>query len=109
MESKAGASRKRKIRPSANPPPYRPYGESRLRDTNPFHVPFTTKPPRAITADQILGIDKASYMRRIVPQSGSLIYDPIPEHMLMGTRWLVAITYCSTCSLYTRTTESHID
>jgi hypothetical protein len=32
----------------------------------------TTKPARAVTSDQILGIDKASYLQRIVPQSGSL-------------------------------------
>ena len=68
LESAAKASKKRlKIRPGANPPPYR---ESRPRDTNPFHGSQTTKPARAITADQILGTDKASYMRGIVPQSG---------------------------------------
>ena len=69
LESAAKASRKRlKIRPGANPPPYR---ELKLKDTNPFHGSLTTKPRRAITADQILGTDKASYMRGIVPQSGS--------------------------------------
>jgi hypothetical protein len=72
LESAAKASQKRlKIRPGANPPPYR---ELMLKDTNPFHGSLTTKPPRAITADQILGTDKASYMRGIVPQSGSLAF-----------------------------------
>jgi hypothetical protein len=72
LESATRASQKRlKIRPGANPPPYR---VERWRDTNPFHGSPTTKPPRAITADQILGTDKASYMRRIVPQSGSSMF-----------------------------------
>jgi hypothetical protein len=72
LESATRASQKRlKIRPGANPPPYR---VERWRDTNPFHGSLTTKPPRAITADQILGTDKASYMRRIVPQSGSSFF-----------------------------------
>jgi hypothetical protein len=72
LESATRASQKRlKIRPGANPPPYR---VERWRDTNPFHGSLTTKPSRAITADQILGTDKASYMQRIVPQSGSSIF-----------------------------------
>ncbi|KAI4947102.1 hypothetical protein J4E86_008726 [Alternaria arbusti] len=42
----------------------------------------TKKPPRAITADQILGIDKRSYLERIVPQSegSSQLLTVAPAH-----------------------------
>lgn len=54
---------------SSSPPPYecKPVIDSIWARQEKYKTP---KPPRAITADQILGIDKASYLRRIVPQSG---------------------------------------
>ena len=66
----AATSKHAKISPGANPPPYR---EARLPDSiiarNMAHNARPTKPPKAITADQILGTDKASFLRGIVPQS----------------------------------------
>ncbi|EOA83137.1 uncharacterized protein SETTUDRAFT_33460 [Exserohilum turcica Et28A] len=54
----------------ASPPPYgcRPVVDSIWARQEKYK---TARPARAITADQILGIDKTSYLRRIVPQKGS--------------------------------------
>ena len=54
----------------SSPPPYehKPMVDSIWARQERYKTP---KPPRAITADQVLGIDKASYLQRIVPQSGS--------------------------------------
>ncbi|RYO61133.1 hypothetical protein AA0116_g5880 [Alternaria tenuissima] len=55
-------------RPGIDPPPYEkapPQDSIWARQER--HR--TKKPPRAITADQVLGIDKTSYLQRIVPQS----------------------------------------
>lgn len=85
-------------RPGIDPPPYEkapPQDSIWARQER--HR--TKKPPRAITADQVLGIDKTSYLQRIVPQSGSSAFNPNLERLLTNcNRRVCAATYSRACT-----------
>ncbi|KAJ6208070.1 hypothetical protein PSV09DRAFT_2422791 [Bipolaris maydis] len=65
-----------------NPPPYErpPVVDSIWARQERYK---TLKPARAVTADRVLGIDKASYLQRIVPQSegSSQLLTVAPAHL----------------------------
>jgi hypothetical protein len=89
--------RKRR-RPGIDPPPYKktPPKDSIWARQERYK---TKKPPRAITSDQVLGIDKTSYLQRIVPQSGSWAVYSILERLLIGSnRRIIAATYSRACA-----------
>ncbi|CAG5178322.1 uncharacterized protein ALTATR162_LOCUS8642 [Alternaria atra] len=69
-------------RPGIDPPPYKktPPKDSIWARQERYK---TKKPPRAITSDQVLGIDKTSYLQRIVPQSegSSQLLTVAPAHI----------------------------
>jgi hypothetical protein len=69
----------------------------------------TKKPPRAITADQILGVDKRSYLQRIVPQSGASASYPVSARLLTGSnRRIFTATHCSACTPWVGQAECHV-
>jgi hypothetical protein len=87
-------------RPGVDPPPYEktPPKESIWAREERYK---TKKPPRAITADQVLGIDKRSYLQRIVPQSGPFALYSTLESLLIGSnRRISTATYCSACAYW---------
>jgi hypothetical protein len=89
---------RKRERPGIDPPPYAkaPPKDSIWARQEKY---ATKKPPRAITADQILGIDKRSYLQRIIPQSGSSAFYTVAEPLLIcGNRRIFATTYGSACT-----------
>lgn len=94
-------------RPGIDPPPYAkaPPKDSIWARQEKY---ATKKPPRAITADQILGIDKRSYLERIVPQSGwSTPCFVLELPLTCRYRRIITTTHRSACTLWLGWTSRH--